>query len=257
METLLNQTFQKFKADLFSLLGDSLLDIIIFGSVALHDFQQGKGDIDYFVITQNDLNEDINRSLFHLHDVYRSERNLLLYQLEGTFYPQNAVKDINNPFVGCYIGTTRRNWRTISSFQNSLMDLEIVNKHGIHLLNKMVEIYNPSKYEMHKEQLRNCEKQIDHIKTIQNNEFGFFISIIHWCARTIYYYKNDKITSKREACAWCKQSLELENYRDLFILAEDRRYPYKVETLNFGKIADCRSLLYYTKNELDKYEEPS
>ncbi len=65
------------------------------------------------------------------------------------------------------------------------------------------------------------------------------------------------IASKREACAWCKQSLELEKYKDLFILAEDRRYPYKVETLDIEKIADCKSLLYYTKNELEKIEEPS
>ncbi len=68
MLKLLSSTFEKFKADFYAILGNNLLDIIIFGSVALHDFRPGKGDIDYFVITNVDLNESINDKLFLLHD---------------------------------------------------------------------------------------------------------------------------------------------------------------------------------------------
>ena len=95
------QTFNHLKQDLKLILGDNLFEIIIHGSYALNDFRPGLGDLDYMVVTNENLDNSTNSRLFELHDRYRSERELLLHQLEGTFYPKHFLRELSLPFVGC------------------------------------------------------------------------------------------------------------------------------------------------------------
>jgi hypothetical protein len=45
--------------------------------------------------------------------------SFFLHQLEGTYYPKGFLSHLAPPFVGCYIGTSRGGWRTITTLQNS------------------------------------------------------------------------------------------------------------------------------------------
>ena len=244
------QTFDCFKQDLTGILGDNLFEIIIHGSYVLDDFQPGKGDLDYMVLTNENLDDAINTRLFELHDKYRTEKHLLLHQLEGAFYPKHYLKELSLPFTGCYIGTTRSGWRTISSFQNSFIDLKLIKEHGTHLLGIDVEIYSPSESEIIKEFTESINSFISCTKVIQNRETGMWVSIIHLCARTLFYLSNNRIASKTEACHWCTERAELELFKEQFKNAENRRYPYGEEVVLISTRAACIELLIFTKKLL-------
>ncbi len=244
------QTLDQFKQDLIQLLGDNLFEIIIHGSYVLDDFQPGKGDLDYVVVTNENLDDSANFRLFELHDRYRSGKKLLLHQLEGTFYPKHFLKKLSFPFTGCYIGTGIKGWRTINSFQNSLMDLRLINEHGVHLLGKNPKIYNPLNFEILKEQLSDLETFIISAKAGKNVGIGMWITIVHWCSRTIFYYSTGRIGSKTEACRWCTKRPELEPFRDVFKNAECRRYPHGEEAVSSSTRTVCMVLLEFMENYL-------
>lgn len=244
------QTFDCFTRDLTEILGENLFEIIIHGSYALGDFRVNLGDLDYIVVTNNNLDEPTNSRLFELHKKYRSERYLLLHQLEGTFYPKHFLKTLGGQFTGCYIGTGRKGWKTITSLQNSYMDLRQINEHCIKLLNKNLRIYNPSESEISEEQKSDLKAFKDSAKLNNDTEIEFWISTIHWCSRTIFYVANRKIGSKTKACHWCSQQPELEAFIDLFKEAEGQRFPYK-ETGTQDQIKDtCIALLNIVDNIL-------
>lgn len=246
----IRQTLDQFKQDLIQLLGDNLFEIIIHGSFVLNDFQPGKGDLDYMVITNENLDDLVNSRLFELHDKYRTEKHLFLHQLEGTFYPKHFLKKLSSPFTGCYIGTGRTGWRTTSSFQNSFMDLRLINEHGMYLLGKNPKIYNPLNFEILEEQLSDLETFITSAKTVRNVGIGIWITIVHWCSRTILYSSTGRIGSKTEACRWCAKRPELEPFRDVFKNAECRRYPYGEEVVSSLARTAYMALLEFMENFL-------
>jgi hypothetical protein len=245
-----HQTFDSFSRDLTEILKDNLCEIIIHGSYALGDFQANLGDLDYLTVTNRSLDEEAIFRLFELHEKYRSRRHLLLHQLEGAFYPERFLKDLEGQFTGCYIGTGRKGWNTITTLQNSYMDLRLINEHGIRLLGRSPQIYNPGESEILAEQKSDLEAFKDSAKLNNDAEIRLWISIIHWCSRTLFYRANRKIGSKTEACLWCIAQHELEEFKSWFGEAESLRSPY-TETKLPNKARDtCLALLDYVDNIL-------
>ncbi|MCK5133086.1 MAG: hypothetical protein KAR40_13145 [Candidatus Sabulitectum sp.] len=244
------QTFDCFKHDLTGILGGNLFEIIIHGSYVLDDFRPNLGDLDYMVVTNENLDEAMNTRLFELHDQYRSERMLLLHQLEGTFYPKHFLRELSLPFTGCYIGTSQTGWRTITSFQNSFMDLRLINEHGMYLLGKNPKIYNPVDSQILKEQISGLDAFVTSAATAKSRGIGLWMVIVHWCSRTIFYHSTGRIGSKTEACRWCAERPELEPFRGLFKNAESRRYPFGEEVLSISTRTACIALLKFTKKFL-------
>ncbi|HET6487620.1 MAG TPA: nucleotidyltransferase domain-containing protein [Spirochaetia bacterium] len=240
---MLERTLSRFTLDMRQLLGQNLLEVIIHGSVVLGDFRPGRGDIDYVVITKDDLDEEVNQEIFRIHDRYRGSKELLLYQLEGPFYPRRAVMDLGSAFMGCYIGTTRRYWRAITSFQNSLMDLAIIDRYGRRMLGTATPLYRPSSEEIHAEQVKDCGKLAASMQGREAPSMADFVSTIHWCARTIHYLRGGQIVSKGTACRWCHESPELDSFGELFEYAQERRYPYEPRSADPAMVGACRALL--------------
>ena len=244
------KTFDQFKYDLAEILGDNLYEVIIFGSYVLDDFHLGKGDLDYMVATNEDLDLETNSRLFELHEKYRREKKLYLHQLEGTFYPKHFLKELTLPFTGCYVGTTRSGWSTISSFRNSFIDLKLIRERGIHLLGMDVEFYAPSETEIIREFAESIDSFISCTQTRQKTETGMWVSIIHLCARILFYLSKGRVASKTEACRWCHSSAELKQFSSIFMYAENRRYPYENTIVPESITTNCRMLLEYLQDLL-------
>jgi hypothetical protein len=254
--TRAQRTFDRFLADLGSILGSNLYDVIIHGSFVLGDFRPNRGDLDYIVVTRADLDEETNGALFELHDRYRSAKRLLLHQLEGTFYPRRVLRSPTSRFVGCYIGTGRRGWRTITSFQNSAMDLRIAGELGKHLLGRDVPMYRPSESDIRQEQRRDLASLTGAARRRRNGDMGFWVSLVHWCARTIYYLEHGQPASKSQACDWCRKAARGSGFDELFKLAEHRRHPYGQAAVGQGTRTLCRALLRHVCDLLSERAEP-
>ena len=244
------QTFDCFSDDLREILEENLFEIIIYGSYVLGDFRANLGDLDYMVVANRNLDEETTSRLFELHEKYRSERSLLLHQLEGAFYPEHFLKKLEGQFTGCYIGTSRKGWKAITSLRNSFMDLRLIKEHGIRLLDRNPQIYNPGESEILKEQRSDLKVFRNSAMHTRDARIGLWISIIHWCSRTLLFRANQKIGSKTESCLWCSQQPELEEFRSWFREVKCLRPPY-TETKLPDKAKDtCLALLAYVDNIL-------
>ena len=249
------QTLNRFIDDLKGILENNLHEIIIHGSYALGDFRPNRGDLDYIVVTKHDLTHSTNEELFNLHDDYRANRKLLLHQLEGTFYPKDILLNLDLPFVGCYVGTGRRGWRTITTFQNSYIDLRVVNDKGIFLLASDVPVYRPTDVEIRAEMKTDHDKWVRTTTTQSIDGVGYWCAIVHWSARTICYLRTGSLTSKAEACRWCKDNEELREFNKQFEVAENRRYPYGDEKATEDFKSKCQKLLYCVNGILSSIKD--
>jgi hypothetical protein len=242
MKTL-DQTFQRFQQDLEAIFGSGLRDIIIHGSCALGDFRPHKGDIDYIVMTANNLDERTINRLFTIHDSYRYMHELLLDQLEGTFYPEEYISTITGDFSGAYIGTGRSGWRQISTLENSLIDLRVASSRGISLLARPITIYNPSDNQIRVELSSTLRNLNDRLNGKNIEPFGNIMSIVHWSTRALCFLETGGIVSKGEGCRWARTRLDPQIYNDILMMAENERFPYNTEKMEKWMPKTCASLL--------------
>jgi hypothetical protein len=244
---VVEETLARFKADLVHIFGNNLLEIMMHGSYVLGDFRPHQGDLDYTILTERDLSDTEIDALFTLHDSYRRSRDLLLYQLEGTTYPERVMANIQQPFVGCYIGTGRKGWRRIDTFQNSFIDLMIMKRHGIGLFGRNTAIYKPTEAEVHTEELKDLCSLTEALSNVVDTGSGIAFAVVHWCARTFYYLETGRIASKREACVWCGSENRLKPFWILFDQAKDKRYPYEDQGSEVLGKEKCGDLLKKAK----------
>jgi len=240
---ILDQTFKRFLQDLEAILGSGLRDVIIHGSCALGDFRPHKGDIDYIVMTANNLDERVLTRLFAIHDSYRDNHELLLDQLEGTFYPEEYISTLDGNFIGAYIGTGRSGWRQTSKLENSLIDLRVASSRGISLLGRPITIYNPSDNQIRLELSSTLRNLNDRLNGPSIEPFGNLMSIVHWSTRALCFLETGGIVSKGEGCRWARTKLDPQIYNDILFIAENERFPYNTEKLKDWMTKKCASIL--------------
>lgn len=238
---IVEETLRKFADDLRLILKENLFEIIIHGSYVLDDFQAYQGDIDFLVLTLDNLDDETAEKLIGLHTVYRKTGQLLLHQLEGTYYPKSFMRNPEGTLSGLYIGTT--GMKPITFRKTSYMDLRLIHTKGLMLLGNQAITFDPSEADLIEEQKADYR---GFCKTIENStsiDFGFWISLIHWCARTYFYRAKGKIGSKTEACQWCSRQPTLADFKRLFNIAESSRYPYENREILKTTKTKCIKLL--------------
>ena len=194
---IIEDTLKQFDKDLEKILLSKYKDILIYGSVSINSFTPNQGDIDFIVVLNSDLDGSDVGKIFNLHDRYRSKEYFNLeYQLEGVYYPEIVLKKTDSSFIGCYIGTGRKGWRQINSFQNNCFDLIQIKQKGISYKNKKYDIYEPSNDEVNQYILG----EIDSNKKMVNKGVIPSFVVIQFVARTAFYLNNKRIGSKKEAC---------------------------------------------------------
>jgi len=238
---IVEETLRQFADDLRLILKENLFEIIIHGSYVLDDFQANQGDIDFLVLTHDNLDDETAAKLIGLHTGYRKTGRLLLHQLEGTYYPESFMRNPEETLSGLYIGTT--GMKPIDSRKNSYMDLSLINTKGLMLLCSQAETFDPSEEDLIEEQKVDSQGFRGTIENSNSIDFGFWISLIHWCARTYFYRAKGKIGSKTEACQWCARQPALADFKQLFNMAESSRYPYENREILKTTKTKCIKLL--------------
>jgi hypothetical protein len=238
---IVQETLIQFTDDLRLILNENLFEIIIYGSYVLDDFRSNFGDLDFLVLTNVNWNDKANESLLSLHEKYRSEKQLLLHQLEGTYYPKSFMRNPENVIFGLYIGTSIM--KPITYRKTSYVDLRLIKVKGLMLLGSNCSTYDPSEADLQKEQNADIQGFRNTIENDSQVDFGFWISLIHWCARTLFYRANSYIGSKTVACQWCSNQSALSDFQELFKTAEALRYPYQEKTIQDNTKMACIKLL--------------
>jgi hypothetical protein len=194
--SIVENTLKQFNNDLELILKDKYEDILIYGSISINEFSPHQEDID-FIVTLNDNLSDIEiNQIFKLHDKYRTKAlENLEYQLEGVYYPNYILNQMQEEFTGCYIGTERKGWKKINSFVHNCFDLMQLKNNGISYKNKYINIYGPTFNEI------KCFIQneiINFKELLENNTIPSYV-VIEFSARTIFYLNHHKIGSKNKS----------------------------------------------------------
>lgn len=197
-------TMTRFCGDLSEILSDNLLSVILFGSAVMGDFHPGEGDLDFVAVTRTDLSDSDCNAIFDLHDRMRiGEMGQLAVQLEGTYYPEAIIRNPHSAKAsGCYVGTSRRNWRQINSNKNSMMDFAIIRDFGVTYGGEEIRhlFYEPSRLELLAEINDNLEVNIKGCG--EHNSLTYALAMFHWASRALCFVMTGEIVSKTKGALW-------------------------------------------------------
>lgn len=192
------EDLNRFEADIASILKDVLLDFVYFGSLSDGTYVQGKGDIDFLVLsTEANLNQHFE-AISDLHRQYRREDCYAKY-LEGCYLsisPKNAITG------GLYIGTNETGWKT---FEGSIFTV-VDHSHMRHTAMARYGRFDlEAMLSYDKSALRTAlfEMAQHHLNLIERfNDWDFRLHLIHAGARTYAQLKEDQHLSKVAALDW-------------------------------------------------------
>lgn len=222
-----NVIMNKFKNEMKNILGENLLSIIITGSVSLGDFIPGKGDIDFIVVTQHDLSSQNCTDIIEFHEKLRAGGlGQLGIQLEGIYCPLDMIKKTDNyEGKGCYIGTSRKGWKEITSSGLSITDFFMLSQYGKVFYGKDIRsrIYAPTYVELQKEIKSEIKKNLNYSNKI--NDIYFSLHLLYLGTRGLYTFLNNKILSKGESCKWFITEYPESKWKPFIKYSSKYRYP--------------------------------
>lgn len=81
------------------------------------------------------------------------------------------------------------------------------------------------------------------ISEVSQSDLRFWMSLVHWSARTLFFRAKGVIGSKTQACQWCTEQAELDEFQAIFNFAKSQRFPYENVTLQEKTKISCSRLL--------------
>ncbi len=226
--------FDQFASHIEAILGNNLRSILLFGSYVLNDFTEGQGDLDFMVLTTYNLDAKAIQGIFQFHEALRAGAlGVLGAQLEGTYYPLSLVMaPLSGEGKGCYIGTRREGWRSLSRNVNSLMDYAMLSRVGqvIHGEDLRAFLYVPTPSELIQE-MHDASRH--HQTFLEKPELppGFAVSLVHWITRNLIYLATHQIVSKTKAGIWYCAEYSPAIHQDLVQYCLPLRHPYSDEAI--------------------------
>lgn len=179
-------------------LGESLLSVLLYGSVIFDDLAPGYGDLDFLAVVADGLGEPACRSLNELRRPLRSGHyGVHCQMIEGAFLPVDMLGP-DGPGNGLWWGTSgERSWQ-----KNQLghFVLHTIRENGLVIWGEDVRSRIPQirRGDILRQLLAGCEATRDHatLTSLQCLDFLFTP------ARELLWLKEGRLSSKSEAADW-------------------------------------------------------
>lgn len=179
-------------------LGDSLLSVLLYGSVLFDDLAPGYGDLDFLAVVAGDLDEETCRRLADLRAPLRSGHyGVYCQMLEGAFLPVGMLAP-DCPGNGFWWGTSgERAWE-----RNQLghFVLHTIREHGLVIWGEDVRPRTPRilRSDILNQLLAGCAATRDHAAPTSLQCLDFLFTP----ARELLWLKEGRLSSKSEAADW-------------------------------------------------------
>jgi hypothetical protein len=177
----------------------------------LGDFDPGSSDIDFLVVTEEELSGEVLELLREMHEAIATSGLPYAKRLEGSYIPRSALRrydpeNARHPTIGVdwefHVDQHRSNW---------ILERYIVREHG-------VVLWGPSPKTLidpillHELQMAVCEQlrdfwqaQLDGPEWLRPRDYQSF-AVLTMC-RALYTLRQGIVASKSEAAAWALQEL--------------------------------------------------
>ncbi len=219
----LDEILQSHAERLLEVLGDSFVGVYLLGSLAIGDFD-ATSDIDFVVVTADELSETHVRKVQSVHDQTYGQDNRWVKHLEYSFFPLNMLKHHSSPFS--LDGRVRNEDRELWYFEhgssviersdhdNSLVTRWTLREKGVTVAGPSpCSLLEPIPSNDLRAEIRNSligwgYELLQDPEPYRNRFFQAFI-VLHYC-RMLQDLHEGRITSKREGVQWAKSNVDPE-----------------------------------------------
>ncbi len=191
------------------ILGSNVQSVMLFGGVTLGDFAPAWSDVDVCVVLREPVTQEQGERIGRLHDQmlerfarqghdgWRSGQ-----VIEGPYVPATVAADPSSTAI-CYVagGTTRK---FVDGDPLSAFDWYMLAHHGMCCFGAPVRFAPPDRPDL-KAQLRQDLASLVSPNQAQLDSSIWLASMIHWIARSIVFWRDGVMMSKRAAL---KQEIE-------------------------------------------------
>jgi len=193
-------------------LGDYFIGMYLGGSLAAGDFDPQRSDIDFLVITTDELPEDVVVALQVMHDRIATGRSKWTRELEGCYISRQSVRRYDPDKVRYPMIERYDRLSVYDSGPDQVVQRYIIREKGIILAGPSPEtLIDPvSPDDLHHAVLGILRKwwiPMLNGPSVQMNGSGYRAYAVLSMCRILYTLENKRIVSKPIAAEWAKQKL--------------------------------------------------
>ncbi|NIM95837.1 MAG: DUF4111 domain-containing protein [Anaerolineales bacterium] len=207
----INTLLHELLSNVQSVLGKHFIGLYVYGSLASGDFNPGRSDVDFVVITDGELPEEMHSTLESMHARITGSGLKWASKLEGSYIPQAAIRrydpsNARHPAL-------RMDGTFDVDFHGSdwIIQSHMIREQGIALAGPNPQILIDP---VEPEDLRQAvlgtlhewwEPQLDDITLLRSNEYQAY-AVLTMC-RMLYTLEFGKVNPKTAAAKWAQQTL--------------------------------------------------
>jgi predicted nucleotidyltransferase len=193
-----------------AILGDQLAGFYLYGSLSSGDFDPTSSDVDFLVVTREDMSEEIFESLRDMHAIIATSNLPYANYIEGSYIPLKALQrydphDAHHPTIGI-------DWPFRVAFHGSNWILEryILREHGVIVYGPspqtLIDPVTPEEMRIAVcEQLKNFwSAQLDKPEWLRTRDYQAF-AVLTLC-RALYTLHHGTVCSKPQAALWAQET---------------------------------------------------
>jgi hypothetical protein len=219
----LDGVLQDYAERLKETLGDFLVGVYLVGSLAIGDFDL-TSDIDFIVVTSDELSESQIRQVQSVHDQTYGQDNRWVKQFEYSFFPKDILNQPSSPFSrdGRTEGENRELWHFChgspilerSDHDNSLVIRWTLAEKAVVVIGpEPTALSNSVSANALRIEVRNTlvgwgNELLEDPEPYRNRFFQAFI-VLHYC-RMLQDLDEGRVTSKLEGAEWAKTRLDVK-----------------------------------------------
>jgi len=240
--TDINNILQAFQTSVQDVLGDHFVGMYLHGSLASGDFDPQRSDIDFLVVTDGDLSEEIFQKLKKMHERIATSDSKWVKRLEGSYVSRQVLQCTTPPKKPRPYINEGRFCLARYGYEWTL-ELHVLREKGIVLAGQDIKsLIDP----VGSEDIRRAVLKILHewwvpmlegSSRLDSNEYQVY-GVLTMC-RILYALKHGDIVSKNVAVQWAKKTLD-----ESLVTLIDRALRWE-EGMEFDRLDEVRDFVRY------------
>ena len=204
-----NAFLELFHVEIRAILGDQLSGLYLGGSLALGDFNPQRSDIDFAVVTRDELPPDTVAALAHMHSRLWATGGKWARKLDGSYVPQPVIRRWTPDHPPCpFVEAADFD---VTQQGSAIIQRHILREHGMAVVGAQPHtlldpVSAPELRGAVREMLARWWRPLLEDPAWLQQDGSQPFAVLTMC-RMLYTYEHGTVASKPAAARWCRQTL--------------------------------------------------
>ncbi|MHB0885619.1 MAG: aminoglycoside adenylyltransferase domain-containing protein [Bacillota bacterium] len=247
-----NALLSELLSSLRGILGDRFVGLYLHGSLAAGDFVRGRSDIDFLVVTDGDLSDEVVAVLKAMHERLLASGLPMAAELEGSYIPRGAMGRYDRARARHpHIESGGHTLRVEQHDSDWSVQRHVLREHGITVagppIASLVDPLGPDELRRAIVDLVRSwwAPMLDDPAKLRRGKYQAYAVLT--MGRILYTLEHGTVVSKRAAASWARQTVA-RRWAGLIDLALTGDL-----TRPLGKLDDTRDLIRYTASQCERW----